>query len=122
MRALLIMSHGSPRPEANEVVTRLAGVLRSGTRHELVRVGYLDVNEPTIPQAIDECIAGGATEIIAVPYFLHSGKHVVRDLPDLLEDAQARYPGVRILMTDYVGRDPLIDSVLLARVNEATES
>lgn len=122
MRALLIMSHGSPRSEANEVVTRLAGVLESGTGHELVRVGYLDVNEPTILQAIDQCIAAGASEIIAVPYFLHSGKHVVRDLPDLLEVAQARHPGVRILMTDYVGRDPLIDSVLLARVNEAADS
>lgn len=120
MKALLILAHGSPRPEANEDVLRLAELLRARAAYPLIAIGYLDCNQPDIPAAIDECVAHGATAIIAVPYFLHSGKHFFVDVPELLEEAARRHPSVPILMGDYVGHEPLIDDVIVDRVRAIT--
>lgn len=120
MKALLILAHGSPRPEANEDIVKVADVVRAKAIWPIVTVGYLDCNQPDIPAAIDECVAAGATEIAAVPYFLHSGRHFLKDLPELLDAASERHPGVSILMGDYIGHEPQIADVLMDRVRAAT--
>ncbi len=119
MKALLVMAHGSPRPEANESILRVADVLRARNAFPFILVCYLDCNEPDIPRGVDQCVAAGAREIVAVPYFLHSGKHFLRDIPALLEEAAQRHPGVSIRMTDYVGHMPALADVLRDRVRDA---
>lgn len=116
MKALLIMAHGSPRPEANHDILRIAGVVAATGLYPIVKVGYLDCNEPDIATAIDQCVAAGARTIAAVPYFLHSGKHLLRDLPAALRAAARRHPGVEILMGRYLGAEPEMAAVLSARV------
>lgn len=113
MNALLLMAHGSPRPEANEDVRRVAELLRE--HFAIVVVGYLDCNEPDIPAAIDQCVASGATTIAAVPYLLHSGKHFLIDMPELLDEGSKRHPGVEIRMGDYIGHMPQMADILRDR-------
>jgi sirohydrochlorin ferrochelatase len=120
VKALLIMTHGSPRPEANDDIRKLADVIRERRVYPYVTIGYLDCNEPDIAAAIDECVAAGATDIAAVPYFLHSGKHMLRDLPAILAERSVCYPKVRIVMGDYVGQEPQMADVLRDRVKAAS--
>lgn len=110
--ALLITAHGSPRPEANDDIRRVVALIEG---YPIVEIGYLDCNQPDIPAAVDACVAAGAKNIAAVPYFLHSGKHFQRDVPELLE-AGAQKHGVTIRFGDYLGRMPQIDDVLRDRV------
>lgn len=119
MKALLILAHGSPRAEANEDIVRVAEVLRARDAYPLVAIGYLDCNQPDIPTAIDQCIAAGATGIDAVPYLLHSGRHFLLDLPELLEAAAAKHTHASIRMGDYVGHEPQLDEVIRDRVRAA---
>jgi sirohydrochlorin ferrochelatase len=114
MKAILLIAHGSPRPEANEDVVRVAELVRA--RVPLVVVGYLDCNQPDIPTALDACVAAGASAIAAVPYFLHSGRHFLLDLPALLDEGAQRHPGVTITMGDYIGHLPELAGVLRDRV------
>lgn len=116
MKALLVVAHGSPRPEANEDVVRLAAAIREMKRFDHVEVAYLDCNQPDIPAGIDLCAGAGATEIVAVPYFLHGGRHFLFDVPDLLEEGEARHSGVTITMGDYIGHRPEIAGVIADRV------
>lgn len=113
--ALLIMVHGSPRPVANNDMFAVVEVVRHSGRYPIVEVGFMECNEPSIPDAIDHCVAQGATRVVAVPYFLHTGKHVTDDLPNLLDEAQQRYPDVAFLMGDYLGHDPLLADVVAQR-------
>lgn len=118
-RALLVMVHGTPRPESNGDMYRVVDRVRGSGRFEIVEVGFLDLNEPDIPTAIERCVAAGASEIAAVPYFLHSGRHVTRDLPHLLDDASQRHPDVKITMGDFIGSRPEITRALTDRFREA---
>ncbi len=117
--AMLVMVHGSPRPVANNDMFAVVDLLRERGIYPIVEVGFMELNEPSIPEAIARCVEQGATRIIAVPYFLHTGNHVTDDLPGLLEAAQAQYPQVQFLMGDYLGHDPLLADVIAERVAEA---
>lgn len=117
--SLLVMVHGSPRPESNNDMYAVVEQVRRTGRFAAVEVGFMEVNEPTIPQALDRLVAAGADQIVALPYFLHTGNHVTDDLPGLLEAAQRRHPAVQIVMSDYLGHDPLIADVLHDRVQAA---
>lgn len=116
--ALLVMVHGSPRPAANQDVFAVADVIRQQGCFAFIDVCFMELNEPSIPAAIDRCVQGGATRVIGVPYFLHAGNHVTTDLVQLLTQAQARYPQVEFLMGDYLGNQPEIDDVIRARIAE----
>jgi sirohydrochlorin ferrochelatase len=116
---MLVMVHGSPRPVANEDMFAVVDVVRERGRYPIVEVGFMEINEPSIPAAIARCVEQGAERVIGVPYFLHTGNHVTDDLPTLLEQAQAAYPEVEFLMGDYLGHDPILAEVIAERAAAA---
>ncbi len=124
--ALVVMVHGSPRPVANNdmfaVVEAFKARPDARAAFPIVEVGFMECNEPTIPEAIDRCVAQGARKVVAVPYFLHTGTHVCDDLPTLLEEAQARHPRVTFAMGDYLGLSPRLTDLLARRAEAATAS
>jgi len=117
--ALLLIAHGSPRPEANADIERVAELVRTRGTYERVQLCYLDCNDPDIASGVDLCVSGGAKEIVGVPYFLHSGKHFQRDIPHILEEARQRHPNVHIVMSDYVGHRPVMADIVMDRVLSA---
>lgn len=117
--ALLVMVHGSPRPESNADVFAVVDLVRERGIYPVVEVGFMECNEPAIADAIERCVQHGARRVVAVPYFLHTGNHVAADLPALLEQAQERYPEVEFLMGDFIGRDPALDDVIRDRAAQA---
>ncbi len=117
--ALLVMVHGSPRPIANEDMFDVVNVVRERGTFPVVEVGFMEINEPSIPDAIARCVEQGATRVVAVPYFLHSGTHVADDLPTALEEAQEQYPDIEFLMGDFLGHNSAVETVLLDRAREA---
>lgn len=119
MQALLVMVHGSPRPDANREMFRVVDLVKQRGVFPIVEVGFMECNTPDIPGAIDACVAQGASEVIAVPYFLHTGTHVMEDLPALLEEARARYPRVQFRMGTFLGCSTAIADILVDRVTAA---
>jgi sirohydrochlorin ferrochelatase len=113
--ALLVLVHGSPRPIANQEMYRVVEVVKTRGAFDHVEVGFMECNEPTIPDAVEACVASGAEKIIAVPYFLHTGTHVADDLPTLLDAAQARHPRIEFRMGRYIGASPRLTEILADR-------
>ena len=121
--ALLVMVHGSPRPIANEDMFRVVAAFKArpdaAARFPIVEVGFMECNEPTIPDAIDRCVEQGADTVTAVPYFLHTGTHVCDDLPTLMEEAETRYPSVEFRLGNYLGLSPRVTDLLAERAENA---
>jgi sirohydrochlorin ferrochelatase len=113
------MVHGSPRPVANEEMYRVLDVIKERHVFDIVEAGFMECNEPTIPDAIDACIAQRAERVVAVPYFLHTGTHVADDLPTLLDQAQERHPQVQFAMGRYIGTSPTLTDILADRAARA---
>lgn len=109
---LLLMAHGTPLPAANAPLYAIADTLVNRLRLAGACVSYLDCNTPTIPGAIDQLVADGARQIVALPYFLHLGRHVAEDLPRLITEAQTKHPQRVIHLAHHLDYDLcLVDAV-----------
>jgi sirohydrochlorin ferrochelatase len=117
MKALLILVHGSPTAGANDAMLSVVEELRGRNVYAAVGVGFMECNAPSIPEAIDDLAGRGAEEIIAVPYFLHTGTHVCDDLPTLLEEGKERHPNIRFRLGDYLGLSPVLTDILTERAS-----
>lgn len=116
----LVVAHGSRLSEVAaahaEVCDAIAGQV--GDQAD-VRAAYLEITEPSIPTAIADAVADGATDIVLVPYFLHVGRHTNKDLPELLAAAADRHSGVRFKLADHLGLDDRLVAVAIDRAREA---
>lgn len=118
-RALLLIAHGSRRPEANADLEFVAQALRA-RGHAIVRVAYLELVEPNIETGGAQCAEAGATEVILLPYFLSPGVHVVEDLTEARDKLGARFPQVRFVLAEPLGRHPLLVDVVEQRAQECS--
>jgi sirohydrochlorin ferrochelatase len=119
--ALLLIAHGSRRPEANADLEFVAAAVRARGRYPVVRVSYLELVEPDIETGGVRCVEDGATEVILSPYFLSAGIHVAEDLTAARDGLSARFPEVRFVLAEPLGRHPLLIDVVEQRAAEAGE-
>ncbi len=105
MRSLLLIAHGSRRDASNDEVRGLATAVSAHMdgRYDRVGCAFLELAEPGIAAAIDREVDAGATEVVCFPYFLAAGHHVIRDVPEIVEAARERHPGVTIRLERYLG-------------------
>jgi sirohydrochlorin ferrochelatase len=104
MRAILLIDHGSVKPEANHMVSCMANLLQHLVGDGvLVRHAHMELAEPSIAGGFADCVRGGATEVIAFPYMLSPGKHVTRDVPRLVAEAARAFPNTVYRVTDAFG-------------------
>ena len=118
-QALLIVDHGSRRKESNDLLQRLAGMMRERFGLDIVHYAHMELGEPTITQGFDACVAEGAEEVIVHPYFLGPGRHVTIDIPDLVREAAGRHPSVAIRITEPLGVHPKIGEVIVERIAQS---
>ena len=117
MRALLVVAHGSRRDASNDEVRQLTDELRAvaGDAYAQVECAFLELAQPSIPDGINCCIAEGATEVVILPYFLSAGRHVVKDIPDIVTASQARHPAVNLHIAPYLGQASTLRSGACSR-------
>lgn len=109
---LLLMAHGTPLAAANAPLTPIAQQVCDNLGLASATVSYLDCNTPTIPDAFAMLAATGARRIVALPYFLHLGRHVAEDLPALGAAAQYTHPATEIIAAHHLDYDlGLVDVV-----------
>jgi len=118
-QALLLIDHGSTRDDANDLLPRVARMVRDMSDFEIVCYAHMELAEPTIQQGFDTCVAAGATEVIVHPYFLSPGRHSVSDIPRMVAEAAAKYAGVSYRLTEPLGLDPKMGELILKRVRES---
>ena len=120
MKSLILVAHGSRREASNQEIRELTQVLAGKARGAFDRIScaFLELAEPSIPEAIEQAVSAGADEVVVLPYFLSAGRHVAEDIPELVDDKRKEYPLVRIRITPYIGKSDAVMDVLLAVASE----
>jgi sirohydrochlorin ferrochelatase len=117
--ALLLIAHGSRRPEANVELLEVAKQLQSRGHYSIVEPSFLELADPNIAAGGAACVRAGAAEVILTPYFLSPGKHVVEDLAAARDALGLQFPAVRFVLAKPLGRHPLILDALEDRARDA---
>jgi len=118
-RAIVLIDHGSRRPEANAMLETVAAALRRRVPERIVAVAHMELAPPSLADAVAACVEAGARDIVVHPYFLAPGAHATRDIPAQAAEVAARHPGVSIRVSAPLGvHEGLIDAIL-TRVDSA---
>jgi sirohydrochlorin ferrochelatase len=118
--ALLLIAHGSRREKANDDLRFAAEQLLHRGGFDIVEPAFLELAEPSIPDAAHRCVGQGARRVVMLPYFLAAGVHVTRDLRQYRDEFTTRfYPEVEFVLAEPLGRHPLLLEVIAARAREA---
>ncbi|MBX2870231.1 MAG: CbiX/SirB N-terminal domain-containing protein [Acidiferrobacterales bacterium] len=121
MKSLLVIAHGSRRQESNaEVLALRHKIAARSPSFSLIEHAFLELASPTIIEGAEKLIAAGATEILALPYFLVAGQHVVADIPNEIAKLQALHPKVSITTAPYFGASEGVVNEMLAQIESAT--
>lgn len=120
MRAVLIVDHGSRRPEAIAQLDALVTLVRARLPGDFVTGAHLELAAPSVAEGLDACVAAGAREIVIHPFLLAPGQHAIEDLPRLANAAVRRHPGVSICVGPPLGLHPHVVDAVLERIGEAS--
>ena len=112
---LLLIAHGSRRKASNEEVIALANRMRQSRPPHIadVQVAFLELAEPSIPDALADCVSMGAREILVFPYFLAAGTHVTVDIPEEIATFKNKHPHIQVTITPHLGASPQLAEAIL---------
>ena len=113
--ALIIVAHGSRKASSNEEVKALGEKVKSlqDKRYALVMTAFLEFATPSLEESILSCVDKGVNEIVILPYFLASGNHVTRDIPEVVQKIQESHPQVKITLKEHLGSSSAMVGLLI---------
>ena len=119
MKALLLVAHGSRRAQSNDEVDKIAKKLKAhcDDQYQIIHSAFLELAETLIPDGIKKCVDDGATSLIVLPYFLNSGRHVVKDVPEIVNKEKTKYPTIDIKIAEHLGASALMLDLLVTTAN-----
>lgn len=113
---ILIISHGSPRARANDDFSRMVAGIAARANGLDVRPAFFSIARPSIEDRVGELAAEGAEIVRLFPYFLHNGNHIRKDIPQVIERCRAAYPQVTIEVLDTFQGEPMLEEIVLDRL------
>ncbi|MFP4501261.1 MAG: CbiX/SirB N-terminal domain-containing protein [Candidatus Hydrogenedentota bacterium] len=116
---VVVVDHGSKRPAANEMLVEMCRIYAEATGAAIVEPAHMEIAEPTIAQAFERCVGRGARAVVVLPYFLSPGRHSMRDIPRLTEEAAAAHPDIPCRIAEPFGIDDRLAAVMHRRVLES---
>lgn len=118
MNGILILAHGSRKPETERILESLVSKLKIKTKGALIESAYLQFSEPSLEKGVESLIKLGALDIRIIPLFLFDGIHVTQDIPEEIETLKTRHPGIRISLGRHLGDDDRIVDIMKDRIDE----
>lgn len=117
--AVLLVAHGSRSNAGRIEMSALVRSVASALPASQVRIGYLELCEPSAAVVIDDLIAGGVRDIVVVPLMLHAAGHTKSDVPAVILSARVRHPNTHIIYARPFGADHLLLSLAHRRLEAA---
>lgn len=121
-RHCLLVAHGSRLESSNDEIRKLAARLGDiSDQFANVECAFLEIASPSIGEGLQQLIGHGATDIVVVPYFLASGRHVQTDIPQQVTEVKKLFPEIAISLTPHIGAHPEMARLVLAQMLDGTE-
>ncbi len=112
---ILVVAHGSREKPAQLEFKQLVGKYQKRHPGWKIAHAFLELAEPSIPQAL-ESLTVSSKEILVLPLFLFTAKHVRKHIPEILSEFRKKHPEVKIKLAKPLGSDSKLLDILDQRV------
>lgn len=107
-KALILFAHGARDPRWAAPFEAVAAQVRALQPAAHVRLAYLELMSPALPEAVAELVAAGCRQVSVLPLFLGTGGHVRKDLPLLIDQLRAAHPDTSFTLHAAAGEHPAV--------------
>ena len=104
-RGLILFAHGARAASWAAPFERLRDATQAQAPACEVKLAFLELMTPNLPDTVAAMVARGIDRITVVPVFLGQGGHLLRDLPALCDTIRAAYPQLALEVVGAVGED-----------------
>lgn len=111
-KALILFAHGARSAAWAVPFEKLRDLTQARLPEVQVRLGFLELMSPRLPEVVAELAASGVTQVTVVPVFLGQGGHVMRDLPLMVDELRSSYPQVSINVVEAAGENAAVLNAL----------
>lgn len=120
MNALIFLAHGSRREKSNKEVVDLVDAMRPrlAQRFGILEAAFLELVPPSLDDAIRSAIASGARSVTIYPFFLNSGKHVDKDIPEIVDAFKARHPECEFRVKRHFGASQEVPDMIVTQLDD----
>lgn len=109
---IILFAHGSRDTLWRAPIEAVASTMRERQPGTLVRCAYLELCEPTLPDAANDFAAAGCQHLRIFPLFLGVGKHAREDLPLLVAQIRASHPHISVELMATAGESPALVALM----------
>lgn len=116
---LIVMAHGSRKPEANQEFEALVrDIATQNHDYAVVKPCFLELAAPKLADTVEACIHEGHKRFDVYPLFFNQGNHVTKDIPRQIEHLQAQYSDCHFQCLEYFGLYNQLSQQVLAHINQ----
>lgn len=115
--SLLLIGHGSSDKRAREAFLYTVNSLKSHFKH--VNYCFLELEPPNIEEGIKDCLVSNPESIFVIPYFLHKGIHIQKDILIDIDRASKKFNFTNLFISEHIGVDSLILDLVVSLAKEA---
>ncbi len=113
---VVLIGHGSSDKNAREAFVYAAKSITPYYRN--VEFCFLELDHPNIQEGIGRAVIGNPKVILIMPYFLHKGAHIKRDVINDLNVALDKYNFKKAFVGRHLGVDEKLVDIIIGRANE----
>jgi precorrin-8X/cobalt-precorrin-8 methylmutase len=109
--SLLLIGHGSSDRRARDAFLYTVNSLKEHFKY--VNFCFLELEPPNIEEGIKDCLASSPEAIFVIPYFLHKGIHIQKDILIDIDKALKKYEFKNLHIAEHIGVDSLIIDLVI---------
>jgi len=113
---ILLIGHGSSDNDARDAFVYIADSIKQTYRN--VGFCFLELDSPNIQEGIKQSLDKRPRALILMPYFLHRGAHIKRDVKEEVSKALKENENSSVYMARHLGVDSKIIDVIIERARE----
>lgn len=118
---IIILAHGSKAKGTNITLKNLIKEIKKRSGPAIIEPSYLQLCGPNLHLNVKKLVNKGCKKILVVPFFLFTGNHVGRDIPEEIEREAGLFKGVEFIYAKSIGNHPAICDIVMDCIKEALE-
>jgi precorrin-8X/cobalt-precorrin-8 methylmutase len=115
--SLLLIGHGSSDKSARDAFLYTVKSLKD--HFQYVNYCFLELEPPNIEEGIRNCLTSNPSSIFVMPYFLHKGIHIQKDILIDINKALEKYDFSNLYIAEHIGVDPSIIELVISLAKDA---
>jgi sirohydrochlorin ferrochelatase len=115
--SFLLIGHGSSDRRARDAFLYTVNALKNHFKY--VSYCFLELEPPNIEEGIKDCLTSNPESIVVMPYFLHKGIHIQKDILIDIDKALKKYNFTNLHIAEHIGVDSQIINLVISLAKES---